>query len=45
MSVDYVEDGIWNDPEYLDSLVHYAQKIALTDGAQTLSLKLVTITP
>jgi hypothetical protein len=42
VALDYVQDGIWNDPEYLASIRRYAQKVTLTDGARsTMSLKLV----
>jgi hypothetical protein len=38
----YVEQGIWNDPEYLASLREHAQKVTLADGeTRTISLKLV----
>jgi hypothetical protein len=43
VALDYVEDGIWNDPEYLDSIRRDAQRVALVDPApQSFSLKLVT---
>jgi hypothetical protein len=43
VAIDYVPDRIWNDPDYLDSIRRYGQKVTLTDGARsTLSLKLVT---
>src|SRR3977135_3529614 len=43
VALNYVEDGMWNDAEYLDSLRREAQKVTLGEGAsQTLSLKLVT---
>lgn len=36
--------GAWSDPEYLESLRRYAQKLSLRAGeSQTLSLKLVTM--
>jgi len=42
IAVDYVEDGQWNDPEYLESVRRYAQKVTLADaGAQTVSLRVV----
>jgi protocatechuate 3,4-dioxygenase beta subunit len=42
----YVEDGMWNDPEYLQSLREGAQRFSLGEaGTQTLTLKLVTTTP
>jgi hypothetical protein len=38
----YVEQGIWNDPEYLASLRERAQKLTLGDGeSRTIFLKLV----
>jgi hypothetical protein len=38
-----VEDGMWNDPEFLDSLRRYAQKVTVPDATvQTIALKLVT---
>ena len=43
VAMDYVQDGMWNDPEYLESIRRYGQKLALTDGeSRTISLKLVT---
>ena len=43
VAVDYVEDGMWNDPEYLDAVRRYAQRITLGEtGAQTVTLKVVT---
>jgi hypothetical protein len=43
VAIDYVEDGIWNDPEFLDSIRRHTQKVTVTDpAAQTLSLKVVT---
>jgi hypothetical protein len=43
VAVDYVENGMWNDPEYLESLRQYARESSLTDaGTQSLSLKLAT---
>ena len=42
-ALNYVEDGIWNDPEYLESIRRYAQKLTLTEGgSQSPTLKLVT---
>jgi len=32
VAVDYIEDGQWNDPEFLESVRRYAQKVTLTDG-------------
>ncbi len=34
---------MWNDPEFLDSVRRYAQKVSLGDAdTQTVSLKLIT---
>jgi len=42
VAVEYVEDGMWNDPEYLDSIRRYAQRVTLGEtGAQTVTLKVV----
>jgi hypothetical protein len=41
-ALDYVEDGAWNDPEYLEGLRRDAAKVALADGgSETVALKLV----
>ena len=46
VAVDDVEDGMWNDPEFLESLRRYAQRLSVTDAsAQTNVLKLVTPEP
>ena len=43
VAIDYVEDGMWNDPEYLESIRRYGQKVTLGEtDAQTVTLKLVT---
>ena len=43
VAVSYVEDGMWNDPEYLDSIRRYGQKLTLGEGdSQTRVLKVVT---
>ncbi len=43
VAVDYVEDGMWNDPEFLESIRRHGQKITLGEAdAQTVALKLVT---
>ena len=43
VAVEYLEENIWNDPEYLESLRAYAERFALNDGAaHTLALKIVT---
>jgi protocatechuate 3,4-dioxygenase beta subunit len=42
VALDYVEDGLWNDPEYLQSIRRYAERFTLGDGgSRTLALKLV----
>ena len=42
VALTYVEDGMWNDPEYLESLRASAQKVRLPEaGSQVLSLKLL----
>ena len=42
VAVDYVEDGMWNDPEYLESIRPDGQKLTLQEGdSQGISLKLV----
>ena len=43
IAVDYVEDGQWNDPEYLESIRRFGQRLTLGEGeSPVLSLKLVT---
>ena len=43
VAVDYIEDGMWNDPEYLESIRRYGRKITLGEtDAQTVALKPVT---
>jgi hypothetical protein len=42
VAVDYVEQGLWNEADYLKSLRQYAQRLTLARGSQTISLKLVT---
>ena len=32
-AVDYVQEGQWNDPEYLESVRRYAQKLTISEGA------------
>jgi len=42
VALDYVEQGNWNDPEYLASIQRHAQKINLADAApQSLTLRVV----
>ena len=41
VALDYVEDGAWNDPDYLESLRRYATTFTVTEGAsQTVAVKL-----
>jgi hypothetical protein len=43
VAVDYVQDGMWNDPEFLESLRRYAQKLTVADAStQTIALKVVS---
>jgi hypothetical protein len=42
IALDYVEDGAWNDPEYLETLRRDAQKVTLSDGgSQTVALRVI----
>jgi hypothetical protein len=42
IALDYVEDGAWNDPEFLESLRRDARKVTLADGgSETVPLKVV----
>ena len=43
VAIDYVEDGMWNDPEYLESVRRYGQRVRLGEsGSQTVALKLLS---
>jgi len=43
VALEYVEDGAWNDPEYLDSIRPYGQRVKLLDsGSQTIALELIS---
>ena len=44
VAVDYVEDGSWNDPEYLESVRRQGQRITLGE-AESRSLSLKPVTP
>jgi hypothetical protein len=45
-AVEHVQDGLWNDPEYLESIRRYGQKLTRRDGeSRAISLKLVTDPP
>ena len=42
---DYVEDGLWNDPEFLESLRRYGTKVTLAEGeARSVPLKITALT-
>jgi hypothetical protein len=42
VALEYIEDGLWNDPEYLESLRRVAQRVTVIDAStQTVSLKVV----
>ena len=42
VALDYVEDGAWNDPEYLEALKQDAVRVTIGDGSsETVALKLV----
>ena len=42
VALDYVEQGIWNDSEYLESIRRYTQRLTLNEaGARTVALTLV----
>jgi hypothetical protein len=42
VALDYVQDGLWNDPEYLGSIRRLAQKLVLNEGdSRAISLKLI----
>jgi Carboxypeptidase regulatory-like domain len=43
VAIEYVQEGQWNDPEYLESVRRYAQKVTLREGgSQAIALKLAT---
>jgi Carboxypeptidase regulatory-like domain len=43
IALEYVEDGSWNDPAYLESIRHRADRFVLEEAAtDALSLKMVT---
>src|SRR5437773_3829064 len=42
IALDYVADGAWNDPDYLESLRRDARKVTLADGgSETVALKVI----
>jgi hypothetical protein len=44
VALNYVEDGVWNDPDYLESIRRYAQRLTLTEGG-TQSPTLMLVNP
>lgn len=41
VALDYVEDGAWHDPEFLESLRQYATTVQLGEGgSETVALRL-----
>ena len=44
VALDYVQDGVWNDPEYLASLAPSAQKVTLRAG-ESLNVPLKIVPP
>ena len=44
VAVDYVEEGLWNDPEYLESIRRHGQRLTLGE-AESRSLSLKPVTP
>ena len=44
VAVDYVEDGAWNEPEYLDSIRRHGQRLTLSE-AESKSLTLKPVAP
>lgn len=43
VAVDYVEEGLWYDPDYLESIRRYAQKLTVIEGqTQAVTARLVT---
>jgi hypothetical protein len=44
VAVDYVQDGMWNDPEYLDSIRRHAQRFTLGESdARTVGLRITAV--
>jgi hypothetical protein len=44
VAIDYVQEGMWNDPDFLESLRRYAQRVTLGEGdTRALTLKLTTV--
>jgi hypothetical protein len=45
VGLDYVQEGVWNDPEYLATLVQHAQKVTLRDAESTSMTLKITSAP
>jgi len=44
VAIDYVQEGMWNDPEFLESLRRYAQRVTISEGnGVSLALKLTAV--
>jgi hypothetical protein len=44
VAIDYVLEGMWNDPDFLESLRRYAQRVTLGEGdTRALTLKLTMV--
>jgi hypothetical protein len=39
-ALDFVQDGVWSDPEYLAPLVKQAQKVTLREDGQSVTVPL-----
>jgi hypothetical protein len=44
VALEYVEDGSWNDPDFLESIRRYAQRVKLAEaaGSQSVALRLIS---
>jgi hypothetical protein len=46
IALEYVENGLWNDPEFLESLRSHAQRVTVLDGAaHEVALRLIAPDP
>ena len=44
VAIDYVQEGMWNDPDFLESLRRHAQRVTLGEGdTRALTLKLTIV--
>ena len=44
VAIDYVQEGMWNDPEFLESLRRYAQRVTISEGnGVSLALRLTAV--